>query len=178
MTASLSRVASRAAFWVVNAAILALAWLAFVDPVAAWFSDRTEDLVRKADLLARYERALGALAPDRPVPADVFLPGATDAVRAAALQDAVKRAAAASGVRILSVSALPQTAGRPATVGIRVDMSGPMRSLGQAVARLETGTPMLAVSRAVVRASLTREEAPGELTPLEAQLDIVGFGGR
>ncbi len=178
MTSSLSRLASRAAFWSVNVAVVAVVYIGLVEPVAGWFAAQAEEIEQRSDLLARYEQALAGPRPgaDRSVPAGVFVAGATDAVRSAAMQEAVKRVAAATGVRILSVSALPMARERSGVVALRVDMAGPLKGVSQAIARLENGTPMLAIARTAIRASATREETAGELTPLDVQIDIVGFG--
>lgn len=181
MTPALRRFAGRVAFWCVNATIALLVFVALVEPVAAWFAARHDEIEQNGALLARYERALsGPQAADAapPLPPDLFVAGATDAVRSAALQEAVKRVAAASGVRILSVSALPAARDRPGVVALRVDMAGPLKSVSQAIARLKSGPPALAIARTVMRASATREETAGELTPLDVQLDIVGFAAR
>ncbi len=99
MNARARRLLSAAGFWLVNAALAALVWFALVEPVAAWFRAQSDDIEEKAQLLSRYERALSRGDADRPAPAGVLVPGATDAVRAAALQEAVKRAAGAAGAR-------------------------------------------------------------------------------
>lgn len=181
MTPTLARLAQRLAFWGVNGAVALLVYVALVEPVAAWFATRSDDLAQSTALLSRYERALAA--PQQadagaPPPAGLFIAGATDAVRSASLQDTVKRIAAAGGVRILSVSALPAARERPGVVALRVDMTGPLKSVSQVLARLEAGPPALALARTVMRASATREETAGELTPLDVQLDLVGFAPR
>jgi hypothetical protein len=171
---------SRIAFWSVNVAVLALVYVALVQPVAAWFVDRQAEIEEKTDLLARYERAVAGPRPGGGSVdvAGAFLLGPTDAVRSAALQEAVRRIATASGARVLSVSDLPLARERAGIVALRFDMAGSLKAVGQTIAGIERGTPMLAISRAGIRASATRDEVAGELTPLDVQLDIVGYAAR
>jgi hypothetical protein len=180
MTRARRRPLSRIAFWSVNIGLVGLVYVALVEPVAAWFSSRNAEIADKTELLSRYERALASprAGTELADPAGVFLLGSTDAVRSAAMQEAVRRIAAASGVRILSVSDMPLARERGGIVALRVDMAGPLKAVSQTIAGLERSTPMLAIARTGIRASATREETAGDLTPLDVQLDIVGFAAR
>lgn len=169
-------VLSRAAFVLFNGLALGSVYIAAVEPALAWFAEQRVAIEDKRDVLARYTRALQRTAAEPPVSAaELFLPGASDARRSAALQDIIKRVAERSGVRIQSVSGLSPNREKSGVVGVRVDMVGPLRALATAVAGLESASPALVVGRAAIRASSVRDEAPGLLTPLDAQLDIYGF---
>jgi hypothetical protein len=167
---------SRAAFVLFNALALAIVYLAAIEPALEWFAAQRVAIEDKRDVLDRYTRALERTAEAPPASAaELFLPGASDPRRSAALQDIIKRVAERTGVRIQSVSGLSPNREKSGVVGVRVDMVGPLRSLAMAVAGLESATPALVVGRAAIRASAVRDETPGLLTPLDAQLDIYGF---
>ena len=87
----------------------------------------------------------------------------------------IKRVGERSGVRIQSVSGLDPGREKGGIVGVRVDMVGPLRSIAMAIGGLESASPALVIARTSIRASAVRDDTPGLLAPLDAQLDVYGF---
>lgn len=133
----------------------AAAWSGIAAPLLDGFQDRADRLRRQQALVQRME-ALAATLPAlreqaaRAVAAGrqsgAMLPGASDPLAAAALQQALDEQAAAAGVRIASEEILPsQASGAFRAIAVRVSATAPYRSLVAlllALARAEI--PMIA----------------------------------
>jgi general secretion pathway protein M len=131
-------------------AVLGTLWFGAAAPLLGWYQDRAVELTQRGLLLARMhavaqmlpalEHQSGGL---RPAPA-ALLPGATDALAAAAMQSAVQAMATASGAELASMETLPAEArGGYRRIGLRVSLSAPwpvlidvLRSAGQQQPRM------------------------------------------
>ena len=94
-------------------------WFGAVDPIRGWFDDRQRLLEQRRDLLHHMQDLAASLPALRTRSADnrddgaateaSTLPGATDPVAAADLQERVQAMAAAAGVNLTAVETLPAT---------------------------------------------------------------------
>jgi general secretion pathway protein M len=94
-------------------------WFGVLDPIRAWFDDRQVLLEQRRELLALMQDLAGSVPALRAASTDkrddgartdtITLPGATDAVAAADLQERVQAIAAAAGVNVTAVETLPAT---------------------------------------------------------------------
>lgn len=132
----------------------ALAWFGLVDPAWSWFRDRDALVEQRQALLHRMRGvaatlpALEAASANKPGQADanaaIMLPGATDAVAAADLQEQVQKMAAAAGASLTAVETLPVTpSGKWHKVALRISLNAPwpvlmdlLRSIEQSPARV------------------------------------------
>ena len=137
---------------------LALIWLGAIDPIWSWYAERQAMLEQRQALLVRM-RGLAASLPalraasasqrgDGAEAATAILPGATDALAAAALQEAVQKMATAAGASLTAVETLPaaMAAERWHKVSLRISLNAPwpvlidlMHALGKAPARIFVG---------------------------------------
>jgi general secretion pathway protein M len=141
----------------VGVALLAvlLIWLGIVDPLWSWYGDRSALLEQRQALLQRMQVLAASLPTLRVASADkrgegveaetVMLPGATDALAAADLQERVQKMAAAAGVSLTAVETLPAeaAAGRWRKVSLRISLNASwpvltdlMRSIEQSPTRI------------------------------------------
>jgi general secretion pathway protein M len=131
-------------------AVLGALWFGAAAPLLDWYQDRAVDLTQRRQLLARMQAVAETLPAlehqaggQRPAPA-ALLPGATDALAAAAMQSAVQAMATASGAELASMETLPAEArGGYRRIGLRVSLSAPwpvlidlLRSAGQQQPRM------------------------------------------
>jgi type II secretory pathway component PulM len=133
---------------------LAMAWLGVVDPVLSWYRDRSLLLEHRQALLARMHQVaatLPALQAASAVksgrgnaPEALMLPGASDAIAAADLQERIQKMAAAAGTSLTAVETLPATpAGNWRKVTLRISLNAPwpvlmdlLRSIEQSPTRI------------------------------------------
>jgi len=141
----------------VGAGLLAVAvvWLGAVDPLRSWYGDRQELLQQRHALLQRMQALAASLPALRAASADkrgqgaaaetIMLPGATDAVAAADLQERVQRMAAATGISLTAVETLPAEAAtaRWHKIALRISLNAAwpvltdlMRSIEQSPTRI------------------------------------------
>ena len=127
---------------------LGLVWLGAVAPLWSWHADRQAVLEQRQAVLAHMQGLAAGLPALRAAPAnrqggeaeDGMLPGATDALAAAALQEAVQKMATAAGASLTAVETLPSTteADRWHKVSLRISLNAPwpvLMSLVRAVGR-------------------------------------------
>lgn len=116
--------------------VLAVVWLGAIDPLRSWFDDRDALLGRRQALLQRMRDvattlpSLRAAAEKAPTQGNIggtsMLPGSTDAVAAADLQEQVQRMAANAGVSLTAVETLPSTpTGNWHRVSLRISLNAP-----------------------------------------------------
>ncbi|HQT77040.1 MAG: hypothetical protein B7Z80_10795 [Rhodospirillales bacterium 20-64-7] len=132
----------------------AVLWLGAVAPLLDAYNDRAETLRREQAVSRRMEalvqtlpalreRASAAVGAGHET--DALLPGRSDALAAAALQQKLDELAKASGVRLGSQEILPvQASGAFRTIGVRVTLRAPWRSVvGLLQALAQAATPMV-----------------------------------
>jgi general secretion pathway protein M len=116
--------------------ILALCWYTTVAPVWSWFDDRGILLIQHQALLQRMQDVAATLPRLREVSAKsqdrrdsgtaVMLPGSTDALAAAGLQERVQRMATTVGASLATVETMPAaTVGDWHKVSLRISLNAP-----------------------------------------------------
>jgi general secretion pathway protein M len=162
-----------------------LLWLGIVDPLWSWYGDRNELLAQRQALLQRMQALAASLPALRAASADKrgegveaatsLLPGATDSVAAADLQERVQKMATAAGASLTAVETLPAeaTAGRWHKVSLRISLTASwpvltelMRSIGQSPTRILIDDVHFHSAVAVARPT-----AP----PIQASMVLCGF---
>lgn len=111
--------------------LLAAMWVAIGQPLIGWYADRSEVLAQRAALVRRMGALVAGAAPSRAGSATpdlsgaALLPGATDAIAAADLQQHVQDMAAKAGLALASTETLPATAaGAYRRIGLHVSAAG------------------------------------------------------
>jgi general secretion pathway protein M len=149
-------------------------------PLIGWYQDRADELTQRHALLARMQ-AVAETLPDlerrsggvRPAPA-ALLPGATDALAAAAMQSAVQAMAAASGADLASMETLPAEArGGYRRIALRVSLSASWPVLVDLLRSAGQQQPRMLVDDVQFRASpmQVREAA----APVSASFTLLAF---
>jgi general secretion pathway protein M len=163
--------------------VLACIWIGAVAPVLNWFDDRAETL-RRERAIARRMEALAQTFPTLRRQAEAagaqdrqgrgVLPGTSDALAAAALQQKLDEMASAAGVRIGSQEILPSSAaGEFRTVGVRVTTNAPWKALVAlllSMARAET--PMVVDELSLRGPPAT---SPETTLPVDASFTVTAF---
>jgi general secretion pathway protein M len=161
-------------------ALLGALWFGVITPLIGWYQDRAEELAQRHALLARM-RVLVETLPDlerqsggvRPAPT-ALLPGATDALAAAAMQSAAQAMAAAAGADLASMETLPAEArGGYRRIGLRVSLSAPWPVLIELLRSAVQQQPRMLVDDVQFRASpmQVREAA----APVSASFTLLAF---
>ena len=138
-----------------TALALLVVWFGIVGPVLGWYSGREERLEqrsvlarRMADLAAslpQLEHQVAALPTTKANP-DALLPGETDAVAAAALQERVQEMASQAGAPLSSVEMLPATQlGQFRRIGLRVAAQAEMANVIRLLQSVGAAKPRLLV---------------------------------
>jgi len=174
-------------------AILAMAvlsvWVLIVSPARDWYDDRAESIERRhamARRMAALAETLPALrrdaelsggakdgGPDRLAPPPL-LPGASDALAAASLQQRIEELAGAAGVRISTQEILPaRQDGDMRAIAVRLGVTAPFSSLVALLSALTRSDVPLVVDEAQLRALPPTSQDTGQ--PVNATLAIVSF---
>jgi hypothetical protein len=164
--------------------VLALAWFAAVDPVISWFNDRNLLLERRQALLHRMQeiaatlpalRAASANKPDRDdAEGTTMLPGASDAVAAADLQERIQQMAGAAGTSLTAVETLPATvAGEWHRVSLRISLNAPWPVLMDLLRAIEQSPRRILIDDVHFRC-VTVVTHPTVL-PVQASMVLYGF---
>ncbi len=129
-------------------------WLGVLAPLWDWYDDRAETLRRQTALGWRMTALIETLPALRKTveesggeatPSSAVLPGATDALAAAALQQKLDAMAIAAGLRIGSAEILPaQPAGEFRSIAVRITVTAPWRAMvGLLRAMAESDVPLV-----------------------------------
>lgn len=161
----------------------AILWLGIIAPLLEVFDDRAETLRRQtamADRMAALiqtlpalqQQAAAAVASGRQT--DAMLPGASDALAAAALQQKLDELATASDVRMGSQEILPaQASDGFRAIAVRVTTNAPWRSLvALFLALAQSETPMVADELAL-RGPLANIHDPD--LPVDASFTVTSY---
>ena len=104
------------------------------------------------------------------------LPGASDALAAAALQSEVDRLGAAAGVTLASTEALPATPrGDYRRVGLRLAISGTYAEIAKLLAAIETADPPLVVDDLQLHGKPMAAAVAAAAPVLDAGMSVFGF---
>jgi general secretion pathway protein M len=166
----------------VNIAIVCAFVFAVVLPFRELLADQEIKLAERRETLARLravaDRQADVEAFALAVKADAsrgdFLEGPNEGVVSAALQARLKQAAEAAGASLRSVRALSaKAAGEARFTGGRLEFAGPIKALHEALRDIESGTPNLFITSAILRAAPNRAGATEDVV-IEAQVDVFG----
>ena len=163
---------------------LALAWFGVVDPVRSWFADRSQLLEQRQALLGRMQQVAATLpelrAASKPKPgqsetaAALMLPGSSDAVAAADLQERVQKMASAAGASLTAVETLPPApAGVWHKVSLRISLNAPWPVLMQLMRSVEQSPTRILIDDVHFH-SATIVTRPTVL-PVQASMVLYGF---
>ena len=163
---------------------LLMIWLGAVSPILSWYSDRHLLLDQRQELLA-HMRDLAATLPtlraakaDRPdegaQAAATMLPGDSDAIAAADLQERVQKMAADAGASLTAVETLaPATAGRWHKVALRINLNASWPVLMELVRSVERSPIRILIDDVRFR-SPTIVAHPTSV-PIQASMVLYGF---
>jgi hypothetical protein len=163
---------------------LAVIWFGIIDPARSWFVDRTELLDRRQALLHRMQqlattlpalRAAAAGAPERGENNQAMtLPGTSDAVAAADLQERIQKMAATAGTSLTAVETLPvTTTGKWHKVSLRISTNAPWPVLVDLLRSIEQSPTRILVDDVHFH-SATVVARPVVL-PVQASMVVYGF---
>ncbi len=159
---------------------LAVLWLVLAGPALDWFDARADRLGREEALAARMEATAAALpalereaaATGRPARATALLPGGSDALASAALQERLGALARDNGVALASSEALPaRPAGRVRRIALRLVLTAPYPALVALLRGMAEATPTMLVDDLGLRSP----GGAGAEAPLEVALTVSGF---
>lgn len=117
----------------IGVAAIALVWFGLIVPLHDWYSDRALLLERRQALLARMQQVAAsrsslqtAADSKRGLSETGLLPGTSDALAAAGLQERVQQMASAAGATLTAAETLPATTtGRWHKVPLRISLNAP-----------------------------------------------------
>ena len=169
-------------------AVLLIIYSLLVAPLIAAYSEINGAIAQSTDLLTRYQRimsqqtALKALL-DRVnaehTASGVYVPGETDALAAARLQEIVNSRVESNGAQVRSVQILPaQEDGDFRRVGVRIQMTASIAAIARILYAFEAGDMFLFVDNLEVSNRQSRRRADGgqEADPaLLVRLDLTGY---
>ena len=165
---------------------LATLWLGLAAPLLDGFDERAGTLRHQQALAARMERLAGTLpalsakgagtaAPE--TDDDALLPGGSDPLAAAALQQKLDAMAGAARVRIASEEILPaQPAEAFRAIGVRVTANAPYAALMALLRALaDSDVPMLVDDLAVRGTARGRDPDPHAEHPVDASFIVTAY---
>jgi general secretion pathway protein M len=164
--------------------LLAALWFGLAAPLIGWYHDRAEALAQRQSLLRHMQalvETLPALEHVRPAgqaTRAALLPGATDALAAAAMQNAVQTMAAGSHVELASVETLPAEArGAYRRIGLRVSLSAPWPVLVGLLREAGQGEPGMLVDDLQLHAAAMEAPLPANAAgaPVSASFTLLAF---
>lgn len=158
----------------------AVIWFGVIAPLAGWYRQRAGELDQQRLILAHMRAGVDSLPylagqTQSIWPAEVnLLPGATNAVAGATLQEKVQSMAAASGASLSSVETLPTLSHGPyRQIGLRVAVTAPYPVLTKLLVEIGHGQPLMLIDDLQMRAGLVLNRTAA--TPVSATFDILAF---
>ena len=163
---------------------LALVWFGIISPIWSWFDDRNMALDQRQTLLQHMREAAATLPALRADAASnlnrgdttgaTMLPGATDALAAAALQERVQKMSGIAGVSLSAVETLPATqAGTWHKIPLRISLNAPWPVLINLLRALEDSPVRILIDDVHLHAA-TLVARPTVL-PIQASMVLYGF---
>jgi general secretion pathway protein M len=161
-----------------------LIWLAVIAPVWSWYADRQAVLEQRRALLVRMQRLAASLPAiqeasahrdDGAEEASAMLPGSTDALAAAALQETVQKMATAAGANLTAVETLPAAtaAERWHKVSLRISLNAPWPVLVELMHAVERAPSRIFVGDVRFHSPVVVNH-PASL-PIQASMVLYGF---
>jgi general secretion pathway protein M len=160
--------------------LLAALWFGAAAPLMAWYQSNAEELSQRRALLLHMRQAAETLptlehqsADTRPAPT-ALLPGATDALAAAAMQNAVQSLATSAGVELTSTETLPaDTRGAYRRIGLRVSLAAPWPVLIELLRAAGHAQPHMLIDDLQLRVVPMQERSA--TTPINASFTLLAF---
>jgi len=160
--------------------LLAALWFGVAAPLIAWYHDGAEELAQRRALLVHMQQAAETLpvlehqsADARPAPT-ALLPGATDALAAAAMQNAVQAMATAVGAELTSMETLPaDTRGAYRRIELRVSLAAPWPVLIELLRAAGHAQPRMLIDDLQLHAAALQEHSAA--TPVSASFTLLAF---
>ncbi|RMD62075.1 MAG: hypothetical protein D6826_08305 [Alphaproteobacteria bacterium] len=175
----------RAAALGLLAVMAAAIYMLTLGPLVTSYRAASQALVEAEDLLARYRRVaaqradLAAELADlaaRQAQSGVYLPGDTDALAAARLQEIVNATVESNGGRLRSIQMLPARAdGQFRRVGVRMQMTGNITAVARILYAFEAGKTILFVDNVDINNRRARRAREDEDPELLIRLDLYGY---
>jgi Tfp pilus assembly protein PilO len=164
--------------------VLTLIWLGVIDPIQSWYADREALLEQRRTLLHHMNDLAASLPALRTVAASkrgegdpvdtMMLPGATDAVAAADLQERVQKMAVAAGVNLTAVETLPAVpAGRWHKVPLRISLNAPWPVLMELIRAIEQSNLRILIDDVHYHSPIV--VARPTVLPIQASMVLYGF---
>lgn len=161
---------------------VALVWFGLVSPLLAWKADladmrtlrtaRAGRMQALADSVPALQRQADAASTSGP-PLQAMIPGTSDAVAAAALQEQIQDMARRTGATISSVEALAaDPVGDYRRIGVRVTMSGSWPVIIAFLRTMGEATPRMMADDLQMQQPLVQF---GAEKPLDASFSVFGF---
>ena len=141
--------------------VICVVWFAVISPLVGWYAQRARFLISRQQTAAHMEAIVASLPGLKRAAAnkrtgavvEVLLPGNSDALAAAALQQRVQGLATAASAALSSVEVVPATkVGRYQQIGLRISMEAPYSSLIRLLTMIEQGPPRMFVDDLTIRA--------------------------
>lgn len=179
--------ANRAAALAVLVLVLAGVIVGIVMPAVESYRGTRAELAETRELLARYRAVAEQGEPMRTAAeqlaaaqrdSDLFVPGESDSLAAANLQQHLKGMVESAGGTTQSIQSLsPQPRDGMTRIGMRVKLNVTVRGLADILERAETGRPLLFVRKLRVSGSLRQDDAgnPRIRPELLVALTVSGF---
>lgn len=159
-------------------------WFGALDPMRGWFDDRQRLLEQRRDLLHHMQDLAASLPALRAASAGnrndgaatgtSTLPGATDPVAAADLQERVQAMAAAAGVNLTAVETLPATTAEGwHKVALRISLNASWQVLMQLVGAIERSSTRIFIDDVHFHSPVV--VAHPTTLPIQASMVLYGF---
>lgn len=163
---------------------LALVWLAVAAPLIGWHDDRQEALEQRQALAVRMAMLVQrlpalrtqaqAMAASGQAGAGALIPGNSDAVASAAIQEKVAAMAGSMGLSLSSTETLAATReGSYRRVGVRVSLDAAFPVVVHLLQSIETAQPSLLVNDLQIHG--TRLLGQSDAAPLNVAFTVIGF---
>lgn len=163
---------------------VALVWFGVVDPIRNWYSDRQVLLEQRQTLLHHMRDLAASLPALRSLSASkrgegsqadlMMLPGATDAVAAADLQERVQKMASMAGANLTAVETLPATpSGKWHKVSLRISLNAQWPVLMELLRSIEQSPTRILVDDVHFHSATVI--AHPTVMPVQASMVLFGF---
>jgi hypothetical protein len=164
--------------------LMALVWFGVVDPAWSWYQDRDLLLEQRQGLLHHMQdlaaslpslRAASAAKPGRGEASDtIMLPGTTDAVAAADLQERVQQMASSAGASLTAVETLPATpSGKWHKISLRISLNAPWPVLIELLRSVEQSPTRILVDDVHFHSAIVVSRPT--VIPVQASMVLYGF---
>ncbi len=163
---------------------LAMVWLAVVEPLRSWHSDLQDQVWQRRALLDRMQTLAASLpalraAADKPGEnssvGTLLLPGATDSVAAADLQERVQKMVSAAGATLTAAETLPAepASGRWHKVALRISLIASWSVLTDLMRSIEQSPTRIFIDDVHFHSPIVA--ARPTVLPIQASMVLYGF---